>query len=186
MNTAIRARARTLLCAPLGAGQIATNASIEAGVQHTLVSGHPGAEARILRGMAKRAAASARVRAVPEKALVSVVDDDESVRESLPDLLRELGYASRAFASAEEFLESECVPATRCLILDVAMPSMSGPELQQELTRRGHNKRIIFITARADETVRRQLLAQGAVECLFKPFSEQELKAALDQALPGS
>src|SRR5207344_1880658 len=108
MNTAIRARARALLCAPLGAGQIATNASIEAGVQHTLVSRRPGAEARILHGMAKRAAASARARAVPEKALVSVVDDDESVRESLPDLLRELGYVSRAFASAEEFLESEC------------------------------------------------------------------------------
>jgi FixJ family two-component response regulator len=115
-----------------------------------------------------------------------VVDDDESVRESLPDLLRELGFAVQAFASAEEFLGSEYVAATRCLILDIAMPGMTGPQLRQELARRGHDKKVIFITARADETVRRKLLAQGAVECLFKPFSERELKVALDAALPGS
>ena len=117
-------------------------------------------------------------------ALVSVVDDDESVRESLPDLLRELGFVARAFASANEFLTSNAVATTRCLILDIAMPGMSGPELQHELRRRGEDIRIIFITARADETVRQQLLRQGAVECLFKPFSEQELRAALDAALP--
>jgi FixJ family two-component response regulator len=118
--------------------------------------------------------------------MVSVVDDDESVRESLPDLLRELGFAAKAFASAEEFLRSDDVPATRCLILDVSMPRMTGPELQDELTARGQAIRIIFITARADATLRQQLLARGAVDCLFKPFSEQELKAALDAALPGS
>src|SRR6185295_9957023 len=118
--------------------------------------------------------------------LVSVVDDDQSIRESLPDLLRELGFAAQAFASADEFLMSGYLPATRCLILDIAMPGMSGPELQQELTRRGHDRKVIFITARADEAVRRHLLAQGAVECLFKPFSEQELKAALEAALAGS
>jgi len=118
-----------------------------------------------------------------ERALVSVVDDDESVRESLPDLLRELGFAANAFASAHEFLTSGDVRLTRCLLLDIAMPGMSGPELQQELTVRGHAIPIVFITARADETVRHQLVALGAVECLFKPFNEEQLRAALDAAL---
>jgi FixJ family two-component response regulator len=135
--------------------------------------------------MTKKTRKSSGARAVPGKTLVAVVDDDESVRESLPDLLRELGFAAQAFASADEFLTSGYVAATGCLILDIAMPGMSGPELQQELTRRGHDRKIIFITARADDAVRRHLLAQGAVECLFKPFSEQELKAALDAALRG-
>lgn len=117
-------------------------------------------------------------------ALVSVVDDDESVRESLPDLLRELGFAAQAFASADEFLQSGTLDATSCLILDIAMPGMSGPELRDELRRQQRNTRIIFITARADEGLRRQLLAQGAVDCLFKPFSEQELSSALHAALP--
>jgi FixJ family two-component response regulator len=118
--------------------------------------------------------------------LVTVVDDDESVRESLPDLLRELGFAAQAFASAQDFLMSDCVTTTRCLILDIAMPGMTGPELQQELTLRGSPIAIIFITARADQSVRQQLLARGAVDCLFKPFSEQQLRTALDAALPGS
>lgn len=127
---------------------------------------------------------SPRARALPAQALVSVVDDDESVRESLPDLLRELGFAARAFGSADEFLTSDSLSATRCLILDIAMPGMTGPQLQQELTVRGHGMAIIFITARADEKVRQQLIARGAVACLLKPFSEQELKTALDAALP--
>jgi FixJ family two-component response regulator len=117
--------------------------------------------------------------------LVSVVDDDESVRESLPDLLGELGFDPRAFASAHEFLTSDSVGATRCLILDIAMPGMSGPELQHELTLRGHHIAIIFITARADQSVRQRLIACGAVDCLFKPFSELQLRTALDAALPG-
>src|SRR5678815_4186281 len=108
--------------------------------------------------------------------LLAVVDDDESVRESLPDLLRELGFATKAFASAEEFLGSPDADATRCLILDIAMPGMTGPELQQELLRRGSDVAIVFITARVDEGMRQQLLAQGAVACLFKPFSEHELR----------
>jgi FixJ family two-component response regulator len=108
------------------------------------------------------------------------------VRESLPDLLRELGFAANACASAEEFLRSDELSATHCLILDVAMPGISGPQLQDELTARGQVIPIIFITAQADSTLRQQLLARGAVECLFKPFSEQELKAALEAALPGS
>jgi FixJ family two-component response regulator len=115
--------------------------------------------------------------------LVSVVDDDESVRESLPDLLRELGFAAQAFPSAEAFLASDCVGQTRCLILDVAMPGMSGPDLQRELTRRRQKIPIVFITAHGGETVRPRLLEEGAVECLFKPFSDTALLAALNAAL---
>jgi FixJ family two-component response regulator len=114
--------------------------------------------------------------------LVAVVDDDESVRESLPDLLRESGYAARAFASAEELLDSGDLVRFGCLILDIAMPGMSGPDLQQELRRRGWATPVVFITANGDETVRPRLLAQGAVDCLFKPFSEAALLAALSAA----
>ena len=96
-----------------------------------------------------------------QRPLLSVVDDDESVRESLPDLLREFGFAARAFASAEEFLLSDCVEQTRCLILDVAMPGMSGPELQHELKLRRKEIPIIFITAQTDESIRPRLLEQG-------------------------
>jgi len=117
-----------------------------------------------------------------KRALVSVVDDDVSVRESLPDLLRELGYSVRAFSSAEEFLASDCVAETRCLILDIAMPGMTGPDLQQELTLRGQEIPIVFITAQTDETVRTRVLEQGAVECLLKPFSDTALFEALNAA----
>jgi len=117
--------------------------------------------------------------------LVSVVDDDESVRESLPDLLRQFDLDAHAFASAEAFLGSEVVGDTSCLILDVAMPGMSGVDLQEELARRGETIPIIFITAQGDQSLRPQLLQRGAVECLFKPFSEAELLDALDAALPG-
>jgi FixJ family two-component response regulator len=117
-----------------------------------------------------------------KRPLVSVVDDDESVRESLPDLLRELGYSVRAFSSAEAFLESDCLGETRCLILDIAMPGMTGPDLQQELTVRGLEIPIIFITALADEIVCTRVLERGAVECLFKPFSETALFEALNAA----
>jgi len=117
--------------------------------------------------------------------LVSVVDDDESVRESLPDLLGMFGFAARPFSSAEEFLASESLVHTRCLILDIGLPGLSGPELQRELTFRGLAIPIIFITAQRDESVRPQLLQRGAIECLFKPFSGQDLRAALAAALPG-
>ena len=116
-------------------------------------------------------------------ALVSVVDDDESVRESLPDLLRELGFEARGFASADEFLASDALGATRCLILDIAMPGTSGPDLQRELARRKLKTPIVFITAQADKSIRSTLLAHGAVECLFKPFSEEDLRSALRAAL---
>jgi len=116
--------------------------------------------------------------------LVSVVDDDESVRESLPDLLREFGFAVEAFSSAEAFLGSACVDSTRCLILDIAMPGMSGPDLQRELTLRGYGIPIIFITAHGDAADRPRLIRQGAVDCLLKPFSEAALLKALSAALP--
>lgn len=117
------------------------------------------------------------------QALVAIVDDDESVRESLPDLLREFGFAAEAFSSAEAFLASACVGNTRCLVLDIAMPGMSGPDLQRELTLRRQAIPIVFITAHADETVRPRMLEQGAVECLIKPFSDTALLAALNAAL---
>ncbi len=119
---------------------------------------------------------------VNTRSLVSVIDDDESVRESLPDLLREFGFATRAFSSAEEFLASDCVGHTRCLILDIAMPGMTGPELQRELRRRRKEIPIVFITALRDGEVRPRMLESGAVECLFKPFSDTALLEALDAA----
>ncbi len=115
--------------------------------------------------------------------LVSVVDDDQSVRESLPDLLREFGFAAQAFSSAEEFLGSGSMDETRCLILDVAMPGMSGPDLQSELIRLGQSIPIIFITAQRDESVRLRILEQGAFTCLFKPFHDTALLEALESAL---
>ena len=115
--------------------------------------------------------------------LITVVDDDESVRHSLLNLLRQFGFAARAFSSATEFLVSDAVAESSCLILDVKMPGMSGPDLQRELTRREQALPVIFITASRDESVRQPLLNQGAVECLFKPFSETALCEAIDAAL---
>jgi FixJ family two-component response regulator len=120
---------------------------------------------------------------IAARSLVSVVDDDESVRESLPDLLQELGFATLAFSSAEEFLASDSVGETRCLIVDIVMPGMSGPDLQLELTRRRQRIPIVFISGHADETVCSRLIAQGAVACLLKPFSEAALREAIDTAL---
>jgi len=117
------------------------------------------------------------------RSLVSVVDDDESVRESLPDLLREFGFSVRAFSSAEEFLASDCIDQTKCLILDIGMPGMTGPELQQHLKQQGQKIPIVFITAQRDEIVRSKVLGQGATECLFKPFSETALSDAVNAAL---
>jgi FixJ family two-component response regulator len=115
--------------------------------------------------------------------LISVVDDDESVRESLPDLLRELGFPAHAFSSAEEFLTSDYIDQTRCLILDIAMPGMTGPDLQRELKLRRKEIPIVFITAHRDETIRPQVLEQGAVECPFKPFSDTALLNAFNATL---
>jgi FixJ family two-component response regulator len=115
--------------------------------------------------------------------LVSVVDDDESVRESLPDLLREFGFAVQAFSSAEEFLSSDAIGNTSCLILDMAMPGMTGYDLQRELARRRRAIPIVFITAHGDETLRPRVLTKGAVGCLLKPFSETALLDAVNAAL---
>lgn len=115
--------------------------------------------------------------------LVCVVDDNESVRESLPDLLQQLGFAVQTFASAEAFLDSEAVGETSCLILDVGLPGMSGPDLQLELTRRGLNLPIVFITAQGDKSLRPRLLGRGAAACLFKPFSDTALIDAVNSAL---
>jgi FixJ family two-component response regulator len=108
---------------------------------------------------------------------------DRSVRESLPDLLKQFGFTARAFSSVEDFLVSDCVDQTRCLILDVAMPRMTGPDLQRELMQRRQAIPIIFITADRDPMVRQRLIEQGAVECLFKPFSETALLEAINAAL---
>ena len=118
-----------------------------------------------------------------QRPLISVVDDDESVRESLPDLLGEFGFAAETFASAEEFLASGRVADSRCLILDIAMPGMSGPDLQRELAERRQLVPIVFITAHADRSLFPRLIEQGAVACLLKPFSDTALREALDAAL---
>lgn len=114
---------------------------------------------------------------------VSVIDDDESVRESLPHLLKRFGVAVQAFSSAEEYLASDLISLSRCLIVDINMPGMSGPDLLEELRRRGWQTPVIFITAQRDEKIRLQVLEQGATACLFKPFSGAVLRATIDAAL---
>ena len=121
-----------------------------------------------------------------KRPLITVVDDDESVRESLPDLLKEFGFEAQTFSSAEEFLASKSIAETRCLLLDVAMPGMTGPDLQKELTRRDQSIPIVFITAQRDEAIRPRLIAEGAVDCLFKPFEPTDLLQALNTALRAS
>ena len=120
-----------------------------------------------------------------ERLLISVVDDDASIRESIPDLLKELGYSVQAFASAEEFLASDKISQTKCLVLDVAMPGMSGPDLQRELKRRRYDIPILFMTANVDARLRLRLIAQGAVDCLVKPFNDIVLLEAIKVALSG-
>jgi FixJ family two-component response regulator len=115
--------------------------------------------------------------------LVSVVDDDESVRESLPDLLREFGFAAQAFSSAEAFLASAYLGQTQCLLLDIAMPGMTGPDLQRELKLRRQEIPIVFITAHGEAGLGPRLIEQGAVDCLYKPFSDTALRDAVNAAL---
>ena len=117
------------------------------------------------------------------KGIVFVVDDDISVRESVPDLLQQVGFAVQAFASAEAFLAADVADATDCLVLDVGLPGLSGPDLQQELARRGKRVPIVFITAKGDKSLQPRLLAAGAVACLFKPFSDTALIEAVETAL---
>ncbi len=117
--------------------------------------------------------------------LVIVVDDDESVRESLPDLLRYCGFDTEAFPSAEAFLDSGAVARADCLLLDVGLPGLSGPDLHQELLRRGHRIPTVFITAQGDQSLGPRLVARGAVACLFKPLRDTVLLDALTAALGG-
>lgn len=118
-----------------------------------------------------------------ERPLVAVVDDDQAVREALPDLLREFGCAACAFASAGELLASDELGRASCLILDIAMPGMTGLELQRELRVRGYRTPVIFITARADAAIRARAADEGAADVLLKPFSDTALLAALTAAL---
>ena len=107
--------------------------------------------------------------------VVCIVDDDESVRESLTGLLRSVGLPARPFASAEEFLDGWDRATTSCVILDVTMPGMSGAELQELLISRGEQPPLVFITARTESALRNRVLERGAVAYLIKPFTEDEL-----------
>jgi len=115
--------------------------------------------------------------------LVSVIDDDESVRESLPSLLAGFGLAVRSFSSGEEFLHSDQALQSNCLVLDITMPGMSGIEVFDRLKSLRRDIPVIFITAHRDERVRSRVLEQGATACLFKPFSGKALRAAIEEAL---
>ena len=131
----------------------------------------------------KRNEAVPREAMATERPLVSVIDDDQSVRESLPDLLKELGYEAAMFSSAEEFLTSGQIGRSKCLILDVAMPGMSGLDLFRELRTRREEIPTIFITGQKDGTIRARVMKEGAVDCLFKPFSDSALDEALKSAM---
>jgi FixJ family two-component response regulator len=124
-------------------------------------------------------------RMMPERA-ITVVDDDESIRDSLPALLQSYGYQASAFESAEAFLEAGEAERTACLILDVAMPGMSGPELQQALSTSGYRIPIIFISARSQDEIWPRLQASGAIACLLKPFSENAMLEAVRLAFDDS
>jgi FixJ family two-component response regulator len=115
--------------------------------------------------------------------LISIVDDDDSVRESLQCLIRSFGFAAEVFALAEEFLKSNHLRDTRCLILDVRMPGMNGIELQRRLVVGHREIPVIFITAHGDDAARSQALRDGAVAYLLKPFTEEELLSAIHAAL---
>ena len=157
------------------------------GSRRTTLCGALGEASAFPSPAASRAAVTRRTHCedgvTDRRSLVTVVDDSVSVRESLPDLLRQSGFDVEAFGLAEAFLESEALDRTSCLILDVGLPGMSGPDLQLELTRRRLTVPIVFITAQGDASLRPRLLARGAVACLFKPFSDTALLDALAVAL---
>jgi FixJ family two-component response regulator len=115
--------------------------------------------------------------------LISVVDDDESVREALSGLLRSLGFAVSAFASAEEFLASDQLASADCLILDVRMPGMGGIELQRQLVAGHYEIPVIFITAHEEDGMRGRALSDGVEAVLIKPFSEEAILNAIHSAL---
>lgn len=120
---------------------------------------------------------------MPKIAVISIIDDDESVREATKGLIRSLGYAAASFASAEEYLQSDRVRDTSCLITDLHMPGMSGADLQDRLLADGFRTPIIFMTAYFDEKVRSRVLHAGAFGFLRKPFDDECLIECLDKAL---
>ena len=123
---------------------------------------------------------------MPEDIVVSIVDDDASVRRSTRRLLRSSGFRAEAFASAEEFLESKSAAKTACLILDLRMPGMNGLELQRRLNQNGNPVPIIFLSAHASEEDERSALSAGAVQFLRKPISKEALLGAIRDALERS
>ncbi|WP_119273716.1 response regulator transcription factor [Taklimakanibacter deserti] len=120
---------------------------------------------------------------MPEPVVISIVDDDESVREATKGLVRSLGYTAATFESAEEFLNSERRYDTSCVIADVQMPGLSGVEMQRRLIEEGHDLPMIFVTAFPEDRVRATAMEAGAVGFLSKPFNEEHLIGCLDSAL---
>jgi len=123
---------------------------------------------------------------VPCGPLISIVDDDEALRNSLDDLVQSIGFGTQGFPSAEAFLNSSQARDTACLILDVRMPGMNGLDLQRRIVAARWHIPIIFITSHADDTARARALEAGAVAFLYKPFREEELLNAIDAAFKRS
>ena len=136
----------------------------------------PDEKRRMWRGGSRKAR-------VPDNSKICVIDDDESVREALRSLLKSVGFEAEVFASAEDFLGSNHLPGTSCLILDVRMPGMSGFELHEQLIADEEEVPIIFISAHADEEARARALRSGAVDFLLKPFSDEALLHAIETAM---
>ena len=123
---------------------------------------------------------------MPSVPLITIVDDDDALRNSLDDLLQSVGFRVQGFASAEAFLQAQHAPETACLILDVRLPGMHGLELQRQLVAAHWGMPIIFVTAYADDAVRARALAAGAVAFLYKPCREEDLLQAIEAALKHS
>ena len=121
--------------------------------------------------------------ATPRSRLIAIVDDDESVREALKSLMRSVGFRVETFASAEDFLQADCLPATECLLLDLRLPGISGLELQRQLGAARRHVPIIFVTAHGNEAQQREALERGAIDFLRKPFREDALLNAVQSAL---
>jgi len=116
-------------------------------------------------------------------ALISIIDDDRSVREAIQGLIRSLGYATAAFGSAEEYLDSDRIHDTACIITDLQMPGLSGIDLQRRLIADGHRTPMIFVTAFPSDRLRKHALDAGAFGFLSKPFNETSLITCIDKAL---
>jgi FixJ family two-component response regulator len=123
---------------------------------------------------------------MPRVPLISIVDDDDALRNSLDDLIRSIGFRTKGFPSAEAFLSSNQARGSACLILDVRMPGMNGLDLQRQVVAANWRIPIIFITSHTDGDARARALEAGAVAFLYKPFREEELLNAIDTALKHS